>query len=285
MQEGKNMSNEKKPRIAYSGIKGAYAYIAAEKIMGGCERISYPSFGSAYEAVANGECDYGVMPIENSFAGDVAQVTDLLFFGDLSIVGIYEMPIVHHLLGLPGADISMIRTVSSHPQALDQCHGFIKEHGFTPQSASNTAVAARDVAEGDDMSVAAIASSETAEAYGLQILEHGINEKEDNMTRFIVISRNDEPLEPKRQAFSMILTVKNVAGAIAKAVTAIGDAGYNMRVIRSRPVRSLAWSYYFYIEGEGDLKTENGDRMMSELKKNCEIVRILGNYHADIVLG
>ena len=272
-------------KVAYSGVRGAYADIAAGKIFPDSDRVSCTSFGSAFEAVANGECEYGVLPIENSFAGDVAQVTDLLYFGEMFIVGIYEMPIIHHLLGIQGTDLSKIRTVYSHPQALDQCHDYIKTHGLTPRASSNTAVAASEISEKNDETIAAIASSETAEIYGLKVLDKQINEKDDNMTRFVVISRQDEPLISNREAFSMILTVKNEAGAFAKAVTAIGDNGFNMRVIRSRPIRSLAWRYYFYIEGEGDLSGEGGANMIKDLKKNCEIVRILGNYHADIVLN
>ncbi len=271
-------------KVGYSGIKGAYAYIAGGKIFPGCECVSYPSFGNVYKAVKNGDCDYGVLPVENSFAGDVAQVMDLLYFGYLYIAGIYEMPITHHLLAVKGAKLSDINRVVSHPQALDQCAGYIKEKGFELSAATNTAVSAREVAEKGDIHTAAIASKETAEIYGLDILDHNINEKDDNMTRFVVISREDEPLLKERQAFSMIFTVNNEAGALAKAVTTIGMNGFNLKAIRSRPARELAWNYYFYIEGEGDIKSNAGNRMIAELKWNCDVIRILGNYHEVITL-
>ncbi|MBR4768830.1 MAG: bifunctional chorismate mutase/prephenate dehydratase [Lachnospiraceae bacterium] len=277
------MNREKK--IAYSGIPGAYAHIASEKIFPEAEYVSFPSFGSVYEAVTKGECDHGVLPIENSFAGDVAQVMDLLYFGTLYIAGIYEMPIVHHLLGIPGTELAKIDKVLSHPQALDQCREYIHKGGFVQHAATNTAVAAKEVSDRKDPTLAAIASRETAEIYGLKILDKKINEKDDNMTRFVVISREKEALINKREAFSLILTVKNEAGAFAKAITTIGELGFNMRAIRSRPAKSLAWSYYFYIEGEGDLDGENGPRMLKELKDNCEVIRVLGNYPADIILS
>ncbi|MCR4584915.1 MAG: bifunctional chorismate mutase/prephenate dehydratase [Lachnospiraceae bacterium] len=271
-------------KIAYSGVKGAYAHIAGEKIFPGSDCRAYPSFGNVYEAVTSGECDYGVMPIENSFAGDVAQVMDLLYFGKLYIVGIYEMPIAHHLLAVKGAGISDIRRVVSHPQALDQCAGYIREKGYEQCAATNTAMAARDVAAAGDIHTAAIASRETAEIYGLDVLDHDINEKDDNMTRFVVISKEDRPLLGERQAFSMIFTVNNVAGALAKAVTTIALNGFNLRAIRSRPAKELAWNYYFYIEGEGDISSPAGARMVEELKYNCDVIRVLGNYHSDVTL-
>ena len=278
------MSTKKTLKIAYSGVRGAYAHIAAGRIFPEGERISCTSFGSVYEEVTEGRCDYGVLPIENSFAGDVAQVMDLLYFGGLFIAGIYEMPITHHLLGIPGTELAGIRRVYSHPQALDQCSPYIRRHGFQQIAATNTAVAAKEVAEKGDPTLAAIASKETAELYGLVILDQHINEKDDNMTRFVVISRDRDALIPRHEAFSLILTVKNEAGAFAKAITTIGQRGFNMRAIRSRPAKSLAWSYYFYIEGEGDLTGENGREMLRELKENCEVIRVLGNYPGDIVL-
>ncbi|MCR5118442.1 MAG: bifunctional chorismate mutase/prephenate dehydratase [Lachnospiraceae bacterium] len=271
-------------KIAFSGVKGAYAHIAGEKIFPGSECMPYPSFGNVYEAVRKGECDYGVLPVENSFAGDVAQVMDLLYFGELYIAGVYEMPIVHNLLGVKGAEKEDITRVYSHPQALDQCAGYIREKGFEQCAATNTAMAARDVAAAGDKQAAAIAGREAAQIYGLEILEERINEKDDNMTRFVVISREEEPLLKERQAFSMIFTVNNEAGALAKAVTTIGMNGFNLKAIRSRPARELAWNYYFYIEGEGDIKSNAGNRMIAELKWNCDVIRVLGNYHEVITL-
>ncbi len=308
-------------RIAYSGIPGAYADIAAGKIFREGRRVAYPSFGAVYAAVAEGACDYGVFPIENSFAGDVAQVLDLLYFGGLFIAGIYEMPIAHCLLGVAGASLSDIRQVTSHPQALDQCAGFLSANGFAQVAATNTAVAARRVAEAGDISLAAIASLETAKTYGLQILAQNINEKEDNRTRFAVVSRERKPLvlqtgtmdscgkepfgdalrnvlveacgkeqlgdaprDPPAEAFALVFTVKNEAGALARAVTAIGGNGFNMRAIRSRPSKELAWNYYFFVEGEGNLSGDRGQTMLKELAGSCEVVRLLGNYPADVRL-
>ena len=175
-------------RVAYSGVEGAFAHIAAGRIFPDGELESYPSFESAYEAVEKGECDVAVLPIENSFAGEVGQVLDLMFSGDLYVNGVYDLSINQNLLGMinqnllgmPGTDISQIRTVYSHPQAISQCRSYIRKHGFDAVSMANTALAAQKVAQDGDCSAAAIASEETADLYGLQILDHDINESKVN---------------------------------------------------------------------------------------------------------
>ena len=175
-------------RIAYCGIEGAFANIAATKIFPYGKAISYPDFRAAYEAVENGECDCCVLPVENSYAGDVGQVMDLMFSGSLYVNGIYTLRIAQHLLGVKGAKLSDIRTVVSHPQAIAQCAGYIRRKGYQTEEYSNTAAAAKEVKERNDPSAAAIASVETARLYGLEILDHDINESAGNSTRFAVFS-------------------------------------------------------------------------------------------------
>ena len=285
------MTSDKKLQIAYSGVQGAYAGIVAGKVFPDADINSYSSFRQAYEAVEKKECDYAVLPVENSYAGEVAQVTDLLYSGSLTIAGIFELPIVHNLLGVEETDISQIKTVYSHPQALDQCSEYIYLHGFEKRVATNTAVAASEVALLKDPTLAAIASRETAEIYGLKILERAINESENNTTRFVVVKSEKETghekqkeLFKRKEAFTLILIVKNEAGAVARAITTIGDFGFNMRTLRSRPQKTLLWNYYFYIEGEGDLSTVKGVKMLDMLKENCEMVKVLGNYPMDVIL-
>ena len=285
------MSGNEKLKIAYSGVQGAYAQIVAGKVFPDAEYCTYASFRQAYEAAETKQCDYAVLPIENSFAGEVAQVTDLLYSGSLTIAGIFELPIVHNLLGIEGTDLEQIKTVYSHPQALDQCSEYIYLHGFERRVATNTAQAAKEVALLKDPGIAAIASSRTAEIYGLKILERSINESDNNTTRFVVLTSGKEPdtreqaaLLKKKEAFTLILIVKNEAGAVARAITTIGDFGFNMRTLRSRPLRTLLWNYYFYIEGEGDLSSVRGSKMLNMLRENCESVKILGNYPLDHIL-
>ena len=147
-------------KVAYSGVEGAFAHIAAGRIFPDSQRISCRDFQSAYEAVVSGNCDVAVLPIENSYAGEVGQTMDLIFSGNLYINGIYELEIHQNLLGIPGAAVEDIRKVTSHPQALGQCHDYIAFRGFDTEEATNTAVAAKLVAEKQDKSYGAIASRE-----------------------------------------------------------------------------------------------------------------------------
>ena len=157
-------------RVAYSGVEGAFAWIAARRIFRTGTPVSYPDFTSAYRAAERGEADAAVLPTENSYAGDVGQVMDLIFSGSLCINGIYELPVDQHLLTLPGADPRKIKKVYSHSQALSQCAPFLESRGYEPVSYVNTAAAAKYVADTKEPTLAAIGSEEAASAFGLTIL-------------------------------------------------------------------------------------------------------------------
>lgn len=270
-------------KIAYSGVEGAFAHIAAGRIFPDGNRISYSDFKAAYNAVTSGECDVAVLPIENSYAGEVGQTMDLIFSGTLYINGIYELEIHQNLLGAPDATVDDISKVTSHPQALSQCHDYIKLRGFSTQEADNTALAARRVAESGDKSLGAIASIETAEIYGLKVIEANINKSGENTTRFAVLSK--VKAEPSAQASTvMMFTVKHEAGSLAKAIAIIGEYGYNMTALRSRPMKKHSWQYYFYVEIDGASDTENGQEMLEELNKVCDQLKVAGTFapHTEI---
>ena len=270
-------------KVAYSGTEGAFAHIAAGRIFPDSNRISFSNFKAAYNAVVNGEADVAVLPIENSYAGEVGQTIDLIFSGGLYINGIYELEIHQNLLGVPGATIDDIRTVTSHPQALGQCHDYIKQRGFSAEEANNTAVAARTVAEKNDKSLGAIASAETAEIYGLKIIEANINKSGENTTRFAVLSKVGA-VTPTFTSSVLMFTVKNEAGSLANAISVIGKYGYNMTALRSRPLKKHSWQYYFYIEIDGTTDNEEGRRMIEELSKICDKLKIAGTFapHSEI---
>ena len=271
-------------KIAYSGVEGAFAHIAAKNIFPDGIHISYSDFPSAYKAVETGECDCCVLPIENSYAGEVGQVTDLMFEGDLHVNCFYDLKISHNLLSLPGADIKDIKTVISHPQALNQCEGYISKHGYEQINAVNTAVAAKSVAEKGDRSLAAIASVETAKLYGLEVLDHDINESSGNTTRFAVFSRAENKASADiKSKFIMMFTVRNEAGALAKTVNVIAKHGFNMGVLRSRPVKKVSFHYYFYVEAEGDAYSDEGRCMLNELMQHCEKLKLVGSGIKDII--
>ncbi len=179
-------------KIAYSGIEGAFAHVAARRLFPDEIHVSFGDFRDAYEAVVKGDCDAAVLPIENSYAGEVKAVRQLIDEGELYVNAEYELPIVQNLLGVRGSRISDIKKVISHQKALEQCDEYIKKRGYSVIPAANTAIAAREVTRMRDMSVAAIASVETAAIYGLKVLEEKINERDDNKTRFVVVSREKE---------------------------------------------------------------------------------------------
>ena len=268
-------------RVAYSGVPGAYAYISAKKMFPEAKLISYPDFESAYKAVENGECDSCVLPLENSFAGDIGTVMDLLFAGTLYVNQVMDLPVVHNLMGCEGATLETVKKVYSHSQALSQCAEFIKKHGYESEEKSNTAVSAALVKEQNDITIGAIASDETANIYGLKILESGINTSRNNTTRFGAFSRSQSKAMSSSKMnnhFILTFTTKNEAGALASTLDIIGAHGFNMRNLRSRPMKELMWSYYFYIEADGDITTSNGKDMLKELGAICDRLRLAGIY-------
>ncbi len=269
-------------QIAYCGVEGAFAGIAAKCIFPDGTLVSHTSFEAAYDSVAEGVCDAAVLPIENSYVGEVGSVIDLMFSGDLFVNGVYDLSITQNLLGVPGARPEDIRKVISHPQALDQCRHYIQEHGFEAVSAANTAIAAQEVADKKEIHTAAIASRETAALYGLQVLDHDINESRTNTTRFAVFSKVQDrtPVRKEGMAFILLFTVSDEVGGLAKALEIISAHGFNMRVLCSRPMKELSWHYYFYTEVEGDDDSEKGRRMIEALKENCPMVKVAGHYTA-----
>lgn len=269
-------------RVAYSGVEGAFANIATERIFPDAKAIAYPDFKSAYEAVASGECDSAVLPIENSFNGDVSQVLDLAFFGSLFVNGIFEAEIVQNLLAVKGTSIDEIKTVVSHPQALGQCADYIEKHRFNTIEAVNTAVAAKEVSEKGDKSIAAIGSVEAAEKFGLKVLASHINESSTNTTRFAVFSRAQKTPSKNDDRFIMLFTVKNAAGSLGEAISVIGKHGFNLLALKSRPTKELVWNYYFYVEGEGNINSDEGKAMISELKDYCSNLKIVGNFEKEL---
>ena len=264
-------------RVAYSGVEGAFAHIAAGKIFPDGNRISYSDFKAAYDAVVRGESDVVVLPIENSYAGEVGQTIDLIFSGSLYINGIYELEIHQNLLGIADATVDDIKRVTSHPQALSQCHDYIELRGFETEDSSNTALAAKTVAEQNDRSLGAIASVETAQIYGLKVIEANINKSGENTTRFAVLSKV-QATSPMLTSTVLLFTVKHEAGSLANAIGIIGRYGYNMTALRSRPMRKHSWQYYFYVEIDGAVDTENGKRMLAELETVCDRLTVAGSF-------
>ena len=271
-------------KVAYSGVEGAFAYIAARQMFPTARLDAQADFATAYRSVENGDVDCCVLPLENSSAGEVGTVMDLLFSGSLFVNQVLDLPVRHQLLGCPGASLKDIHMVISHPQALSQCSDYLNSHGFETQDASNTALAAKQVLELGDPTIAAIASDETARIFGLEILDSNIQDTDVNTTRFAAFSRvPNRPVSPKKREdehFILVFTVKNEAGALAQTLNIIGAHGFNMRSLRSRPMKNLSWRYYFYLEAEGNIYTENGQDMLRELGAICARLQLAGTYYS-----
>lgn len=265
-------------RVAFSGVKGAFAELAVKRIFPDASPIPYGDFKAAYRAVENGECEIAVLPIENSYEGDVARVMDLTYFGSLFINGVYDMAVEQHLFGTQDGNSKTIKTVISHPQALGQCAEFIEQKGYETQEAVNTAVAAKLVAEKNDKALGVICSIESGNEYGLKLIDRKINKNSQNTTRFAVFSRVPRDSHADQNNFIVLFTVRDEAGSLGKAISVFGECGYNLKALKSRPSKDVIWNYYFFLEGEGHLTEKSEKVMIEKLSAVCTNVRLVGKY-------
>lgn len=270
-------------KVAYCGVEGAFGYIATKNTFSNSQLISCGDFTKAYKGVENGDYDCAVLPIENSYAGDVGVVMDLMFSGSLYVNKMIEIPVEHCLIGVKGTKISDVKTVVSHSQALMQCEDFISQNNFSTQIYSNTALAGKYVLELNDKSVVAIASKETAEILGLEVIRNNINDSRNNTTRFAVFSRvqnlPSKDIKNGNEHFILNFTTKNEAGSLAQALNIIGAHDFNMKSLRSRPMKDLIWNYYFFVEIEGNVSSVDGQNMLKELSAICEKLKLVGAYN------
>lgn len=271
---------------AYQGVEGAWSHIALRRLFPFSRTVSFATWGEVFDAVHKGDAAFGVLPFENSHAGDVSTVLDLLYtHPDLIVSRMCDLPIRQDLLGVPGAALADVRTVVSHPQALAQSSVFLQQHGFATRPWNNTADAARHIAELGDPTVAAIASAETAELYGLQILAAGVNADGDNTTRFIVIERAEQPpvMTGQGQRLALLFTARHKPGQLAAVLDQIGARGFNMECIKSRPLPHVPFEYYFYVQlvCPAQSTTADCDALLETLRATCSTLRLLGAFTLD----
>jgi chorismate mutase/prephenate dehydratase len=271
-------------RVAFSGVKGAFAELAVQRIFPDATAVAYGDFKDAYKAVEKGECEIAVLPIENSYEGDVARVMDLTYFGSLFINGVYDMAIEQNLFASRNADDKTIKKVISHPQALGQCAEFIEQKGYLTEEAVNTAVAAETVAKNNDASVGVICSLEAGNEYGLKLIDRKINKNSQNTTRFAVFSRVPRDNGADQNNFIVLFTVRDEAGSLGKAISVFGECGYNLKALKSRPSKDVIWNYYFFLEGEGHLTESAEKEMIDKLSEVCTNVRLVGKYSKEQII-
>ena len=264
------------PAVACQGVEGAYSQLACDRLFTLPNVFYCATFDAVFSAIEKGLCRYGVIPVENSTAGSVNAVYDLMMRHNFRIVRSVRLKIDHCLLARPGAQLSDIKEIYSHEQAIGQCSKFLNSlNGVRVIPCDNTAMAAKFVAESGDKTKAAIASAETAALYGLEVLVPRINTDGDNTTRFIVISR-EKPTAGNR--FSLLFTVDNKPGKLAEVIQVIGASGFNMESIKSRPMPHVPFEYYFYVELVGDPTADETGALLQQLDRTCRTVRLLGVY-------
>ncbi len=266
-------------KVVYQGVEGAYAYEAMIKYFGeDVDNYNVETWKDAMEEVKCGNADYAVIPIENSTAGSVSEVYDLLAHYDNYIVGEVDIKISHMLLGLPGAKVTDIKTVYSHPQALMQCNGFLDENRqWQTVSLKNTAVSAKKVKEDGDVSQAAIASRIAAKLHGLSILEEGINRNDKNTTRFIVVC-NKNIYEKGANTVTVCFEIAHETGSLYNILSHFIYNNVNMTRIESRPVEGKNWEYRFIVDVEGNLGEPAVKNALRGINEEAINLKVLGNY-------
>lgn len=264
--------------IACQGAKGAYSHRAARNFCPDAEVNFYKSFEDVINAVETGKEEFGVLPIENSSAGSVIEVYDLLCNHRFYIAKAVEVSVDNCLIGIKGVKKEDIKCVYSHPQALRQCSDFLSENGIEPREDVNTAIAAKRIAELEDKTIGVVASGEAAAEYGLEILERDINNCENNRTRFILISK-DMIITDDADKISLSFIIEHTTGSLYRILSRFVESGLNLTKIESRPVRSGEFEYRFYLDFTGNIHDKATLELISSL--SCELSEFVffGNYH------
>src|SRR5436853_113082 len=268
--------------IAFQGEPGANSDIAAREAYPGCDPMPCATFEDALAAISNGEADLGMIPIENSIAGRVADIHHLLPHANLHIIGEYFLPIHFNLMAPNGATLKTVKSVESHIHALGQCRRFIREHGYKPIIAADTAGAARHISETSDVTRGALAPKLAAEIYGLDVLAENVEDEDHNTTRFVILSR-----EPTRApagngpvVTTFVFRVRNIPAALYKAMGGFATNGVNMTKLESYMIEGNFFATMFYADVEGHPDDPALARALDELKFFSRELRILGVYPA-----
>lgn len=275
-------------KVAYQGAPGAYSEECAASLFPAAELCPQRTFAEVFVSLEERRVDAAVLPVENTHAGAVVDVYDLLRQHEaLTIAAESILRVRHCLLGLPGARFEEVRVARSHPQALAQCEPWLRERGIESQVAFDTAGAAAEVAALRDSSVAAIASRRAGKALGLAVLAEGIEAMPDNYTRFFALRRREyfgplAAIAPEQLAgspkTSIVFAVRDVPGALVRALQPFAAAGVNLAKIESRPSRVTPFDYVFYLDFQGDADVSPAKEAMEILRRACTWVQVLGTY-------
>jgi prephenate dehydratase len=271
-----------KLKIAYQGEPGANSDIACREVYPDCEPIPCATFEDALAAIQSGEAELGMIPIENSIAGRVADIHHLLPHANLHIIGEHFLRIQFHLMAPKGATLKTIKTVESHIHALGQCRRFIRQHDYKAVIATDTAGAAMQVAKAGDITRGALAPKLAAQIYGLDVLAENVEDEDHNTTRFVILSR-----EPARASAgngpvvtTFVFRVRNIPAALYKAMGGFATNGVNMTKLESYMIEGNFFATMFYSDVEGHPDDPALARALDELKFFSRELRILGVYPA-----
>jgi len=264
--------------VACQGVEGAYSQIACEKMFSLPDIMYFNSFEAVFAAIDQGLCQYGVLPLENSTAGSVNKIYDLMIKYDFNIVRSARLKVDHNLLAKKGAKIGDIKEIYSHEQAISQCAEFLKTLKDVKVTAvENTAVAARMVAESGRSDIAALSSRACAELYGLSCLAESVQDKGNNYTRFICISKNLE-IYPGADRTSIMIMTDHKPGALYKLLSRFYALGINLTKLESRPLPDRDFEFMFYFDLETSVYSPEFITLIGELETSCEQFRYLGSY-------
>ena len=266
------------PIVACQGVEGAYSQIACEKIFKSPFILYFKNFDGVFQAIEQGMCQYGILPIENSTAGSVTKVYDLMIRHNFSIVRTFRLKVDHNLLANPGTALSDIKTIYSHEQAINQCSDFLRGlPGVNVVAVENTAIASEMVAKSGQKDVAALSSRSCAELYGLSCLASSVQDKGNNRTRFICISKNLE-IYPGSDKTSIMMVLPHKPGALYKVLARLYTLGINVTKLESRPIPDREFEFMFYFDLDTSIYSEEYVQLMCELDELCEEFKYLGSY-------
>lgn len=266
--------------VACQGVEGAYSQFACDKMFAYPSIMYFSGFEDVFKAVDSGLCRYGILPVENSTAGSVNKVYDLMNKYNFYITHSLKLFIGHTLLAPEGVEIGDIKEIFSHEQALNQCSEYLAKLGVKITVCENTAVAAKKVAESGRKDCAAIGSKDCAELYGLRVLKSGIQNTDNNYTRFICISKNLE-IYPGANKTSIMMTIPHKPGSLYNIISSFAALGLNMTKLESRPIPGTNFEFMFYFDIDASVYSENLRILLNELEHDAEQFTYLGSYTED----
>ncbi len=276
MKESRNLQGQDLNLIGFQGEHGAYSEVAARMLDTNGFPIPHLEFSEIFDGVKDGQLDMGIVPVENSLAGSVSQVADLLIQTDLNIIGEVKLPIHHTLLTLPDTDYQSIKTVYSHPQAIAQCRGFLARNRLTAKPYFDTAGAAMMLTRERPDATAVIASNLCAELYDLKIIKDKIEDRAHNYTRFVVLSREPNPDDGDK--CSLAFSTIHKAGSLFNVLKYLAEENINITRIESRPILDDPGNYAFLLDLHGSMRDERTIAILEKLKEETVMYKFLGCY-------